>query len=542
MPLRSVTVCVSMTIAMSVCFSAIAYGQTTSTLTLQTNNNTSACSAVGTPAGCFVVPDLTTDTAVNTNAQTQILTPTPGHVSPDSILTDYLYANATTRIISAYQPWFSPNSGAYPCYVYPSGGYTGTASHPCSGYNENLAAAVKLQHTTMIARGFTDVSPDWYGTGTSASSTFINETVIMEAADLASRTGYPLKLMIMIDKGLITGGMATAPGCPQPGSSTSTACITTVLEAAYDYIDSNWGNEAYYSNDPVSGDHMSLVFIIESGWPDADWTTIWSDVKTYMSKYAKPYKIVEEWGTFGEVDGAYIWPQAFPYVNTASWTQFCWEWSDSGATTCASSWPYVADYYAAAQAAYLSNNATIQMGGMYVGFDGSNNNYNHDLMARECGQVLGFLGSAAGTAGYSSSKQLPWMLLATWNDLGEGTNVENGVDNCWRVATPTMSGSVVTWTQTKTDATYASPDTIKYFKIWYGSGNGSLTLSQNNILPGTYCNAAVTSCSFNLSDATYPPPSGSTWYIYVQQISKALLFTQMNGAGNGNGGPGTYTH
>jgi hypothetical protein len=552
MPSRSAAIAVS--IAITICLSAIAQGQTTSTLTAQTNNNTSACSAVGTPSGCFLVPDLTTATA-NTNAQTQILTPTPGHVSPDSILKDYLYSGATTRIISAYQPWFSPETGAYPCYVYPSGGYTGTASHPCSGYNENLAATVKLQHTTMISRGFTDVSPDWYGNGSSASSTFINATVMAEAADLAARTNYPLKLMIMIDKGLITAGMASsaynsaAPGCPTTG--TTTACITTVLEAAYDYIDGNWGNEPYYSNDPVSGNHMSLTFIDECAWPSTttscdnpgavDWATVWSNVKAYMSKYAEPYKIVEEWGNFGEVDGAYIWPQAFPYVNTASWTQFCWEWADSGASTCASSYPYVADYYAAAQTAYKGNSGTIQMGGMYVGFDGSNNNYNHDLMARQCGQLFGLLGSAAGTAGYSKTNQLPWLLVATWNDLGEGTNIENGVDNCWRIATPTMSGSVVTWTQTKTDATYASPNTINYFRIWYGSGNGDLTLSQNDILPSKYCNATVTSCSFNLSDATYPPPAGSTWYIYIQQISKALLFTQMNGAGNGNGAPGTYT-
>jgi hypothetical protein len=548
------SIATAMSIAVCICCSAIAYGQTTSTLAAQTKNNTSACSAVNVPPGCFLVPDLTTATA-NTNAQTKALTPTPGNVSPNTIKRDYLYSNATTRIISAYQPWFSPETGSLPCYVYPSGGYTGTAAHPCSGYNENLAATVKLQHTTMISRGFTDVSPDWYGN--SSSQTFLNNTVIAEAADLASRTNYPLKLMIMIDKGLITSGMAAsahnaaAPACPE-NSSATTACITAVLEAAYDYIDGYWGNQPYYSNDPVSGNHMSLTFLSECSWPDTtpscnnpgavDWPTVWSNVKSYMSRYAKPYKIVKQFGNFTEahIDGAYIWPQPSPYSNSSPNSQYCWAWPNSSGSTCAS-YNYISDYYGKARAAFQASGA-IQMGGMYVGFDGSNNNYNHNLMARQCGQLFGFLGTAISTAGYSSTSQLPWLLVATWNDLGEGSNVENGVDDCWRIATPTMNGSVATWTQTKTDSTYASPNTISYFKIWYGSGSGDLTLSQNNILPSAHCNSGVTSCTFDLSTATFPPPAGKTWSIYIQQIPKALLFTEINGGGNGNGGPGTYIH
>jgi len=41
-----------------------------------------------------------------------------------------------------------------------------------------------------------------------------------------------------------------------------------------------------------------------------------------------------------------------------------------------------------------------------------------------------------------------------------------------------------------------------------------------------------------LANATYPPPSGN--YIFVEQIPKALLFTEMNGGGNGNGNPVLY--
>lgn len=500
------------------------------------------------PSYCFEALGPLTTASANNAAESQLLTPTPRHVSPLTISQSYLYPSATTRVIAAYQPWFSPTTGPYPCYQYPSGGYTGTAAHPCSGYSENDADAINLQHTTMIARGFTDVSPDWYGNcnldGCTYDQSFLNQTVVAEAADLASRPGNPLRLMIMIDKGLITSGMAAsqfnaaAAGCPTAGTTTS--CVTTVLEAAYDYIDGNWGRQPYYSTDPVSGEPMTLTFIIEGDFAGVNWTQVWANVRSYMSKYETPYKIVKMFGNFTEtnIDGAYIWPQPLAFNNNSAGSQFCWAWP--GYNGNCETYDYISDYYNKAQAAFKSSGA-IQMGGLYVGFDGSNNNYNHNMLARQCGQLFNNLGTAITTANYNSSFQLPWLLAATWNDLGEGTNIEGGVDNCWRIATPTMNGSVLSWTLTKTDEIYASPETIDHFRIWYGTGSGQLYLSHDNISPQQYCNSDVTSCWFDLNAAEYPPPVGQTWYVYVEQIPKALLFTEMNGDGYGNGNPVSYT-
>jgi hypothetical protein len=421
--------------------------------------------------------------------------------------------------------------------------------------------------------GFTDVSPDWYGN--SSAQSFLNQTVIDEASDLSTRASGYLSLMIMIDKGLITSGMAetpyssAAPACDE--STTTSPCVIAVLEAAYDYIDHNWGRQSYYSTDPVTLDPMTLTFIGESNFPNVCWDTtldasvcnnsqlqpnppVWSTLYSYMSEnYKTPYKIVQEWnGTFGEVDGAYAWPQDIsPFENSTDGTQFCWAYSAYEDGEC--SYDYISDYYQSAQAA---GNGQIQMGTFYVGFDGSNNNYNHGVMARQCGQLFQFLGGSSSTGAleqaptpYSSTNQLPWILLATWNDYGEGTNIENGVDNCWRIPTPTMDNTTVYWSATaesspvscpSPDTTCASSTTIDQFKIWYGSGAGDLALSEENILPsGSYCTpgSGVINCSFDLSNATYPPPSGQTWYIYIQQIGSALMFDQINGGGNGNGAP-----
>ena len=529
--------------------------QTTTTLTTETANNTSACSSSTKPSYCnqSTISILTTATA-NTHAQTQSLNPLPGHVSSVTIK-KYLYTGATTRIIAAYQPWFAPQTGGtYNCYPYPTGGYTGSFLHPCNGQSENLSSTVTLQHTKMHTVGFTDVSPDWYGncngSGCASDQRFLNDTVIAEAADLAGRASGYLRLMIMIDKGLITSGMTatsysgSSAGCPT--STATTSCVIGVLEAAYDYIDHNWGRQSYYSTDPVSGYPMTLTFLTESDFPSVDWTSstgVWATVKSYMSKYATPYKIVKMYGNFTEnyIDGAYVWPQPLPYNDSDSGSQFCWENPGWVGGHC-ESYNYIADYYAQAQSHFTSSGA-IQIGGLYVGFDGSNNNYNNHVMARQCGQLLPLLGQAITTAGYSSSKQLPWLLLATWNDLGEGSNIENGVDNCWRVPTPTIHGTVVDWSLSATSgqSTYASSITVDHFRIWYGSGSGDLTLSQDNILPSAHCTSGVTGCSFDLSTAQFPPPAGQTWYIYVEQIGKALIFDQINGGGNGNGGPVAYT-
>jgi len=519
-----------------VCFSIAALAQTKSTLATETGNNTSACSANGTPAYCTeTLPTLTSNSSYQGYVQTYYLTPTPGHVSPLTIEQSYLYSGATTRVIAAYQPWFAPQSGgSYNCYPYPEGGYTGSYLHPCTGYSENDPSTVAEQHTTMIARGFTDVSPDWYGNLN--GSGFLNQTVLYEAADLASRCSgstCPLHLMIMIDQGTITSGMQGVTGCSTP---VTTTCAIGVLEAAYDYIDANWGRQVYYSTDASSGWPITLIFITESNFPNVNWssgsTSVWGTLKSYMSKYKTPYKVVREFGTFTEsyLDGAYAWPQSTTFSDSSPSTQYCWQgWTGSACDN------YMNRFYSQSK-----GTGKIVMGGLYIGFDGSNNNYNHDVMARQCGQVLGFLANAITSGGYGTSLQLPWLLAATWNDYGEATNIESGVDNCWRVNTPTITNTTtLNWTQTQTDPTYASASTIDHFRIWYGPQDGStLTLSQDNILPSQYCNSGVTSCSFNLANATYPPPSGN--YIFVEQIPKALLFTEMNGGGNGNGNPVLY--
>jgi hypothetical protein len=132
--------------------------------------------------------------------------------------------------------------------------------------------------------------------------------------------------------------------------------------------------------------------------------------------------------------------------------------------------------------------------------------------------------------GYGVSNQLPYLLLPTWNDYEEGTAIETGIDNCWRIASATLSSGsdpVFSWTLSQT-STYASVSTIDHYRIWRGTGNGNLTLVQDNI--------PASATSFNMENLPlcgYP----SNTSLYLQMIPVALDLTQFTNGANGNAGP-----
>lgn len=479
------------------------------TLASRTTPNTSACYTDSAPPYCTSALQNFQTNVANVNAQTVNLVPL-GFVSQMPIQS-YLYPGAQTRVIMAYQPWFP---GQAPCWTLP----TVTSAHPCTGQNENSAAVVSQQHSLMLSEGVTDVSPDWYGN--SGTQTFINNTVLTQATDLASRcTGTtsntcPLHLMIMVDGGLITSGMSGVSGCPQ-GSTDQTSCISTVLNAAYDYIDANWGRQIYYSTDPVSGQPMTLTFITKGNWSGTNWATVWTNVKAHMAGYATPYKVIEEFGSFTDtaIDGAYGWPQSEAYGST---TQFCWKGGSC-------SFDYFNDLYTSAQA----NPTKILVGHLFPGFDGSNNTYNNNVTARQCGQLL-YLESqkiwvtGTGFTLYSAANPLNWLLIPTWNDYGEGTNVENGVDNCYTISS-SLSSNTLNWSLSASDTTYASTNTIDHYTIWYTNVLGNLVKAAD---------VPVGNLSTNLLPII---PPGLTTTLYVEMVGKPLIINRMS---NGV----SYTH
>ena len=146
------------------------------------------------------------------------------------------------------------------------------------------------------------------------------------------------------------------------------------------------------------------------------------------------------------------------------------------------------------------------------------------IVAQECGQTfVKTLGIANST--FTGSNLT--MQLATWNDYEEGSEIETGIDNCYRLGTPTISGNTLNWSAilTSNDSTYApissgqpTNGTSDHWKIWYCTAGGNCQLAEDNLALGTL--------SVDLSTLV---PAG-TWNIYVQLVGKPDILNQISAA------------
>lgn len=556
-------------LALATCFLLLAQGsraQTGSTLAVETGNNTAACSGPNDPLGkqAYCSGNLIgfPTYSGNTNAQTQLVDAVPGHMS--SLPLSTWLNGAATKFIAPYQPWFctagpsGPYNGSQKCTTMDSGG------HSIVGYNENSAQVVAAQHDQMISLGYWAVSPDWDGTSTLQS--FQNTTVATEATDLAGRTGYPLKLLIMIDEKALQYGTQTLQGCPQNTQVDQTSCIEQNLEADTDYIDLHWAEKPYYARDSVTSANLVSVFINECDWPSVaadcpnnvgptNWDTIWQVVTQYVNAtYAKPMEFIKEYGDFNTnadpnpfttsyFSGAYAWPQiAGPnlsgqyYVNGSNggWTfvaippvnpgdcstgpnvpgcmQFYW---NQTAPPPGSNYEYLADFYNQAH----DNPSKLAFGELFKGFDWSNALWDTapKIIAQQCGQIL------VHSASYTNSSPSPvlYVQTATWNDYEEGTEVETGVDNCWRVQNANYTPDTLTWQLNAVpgQGNFASESTVYGFTVWAATPTG--VIQKVITLPSPM--------QRSLSGLSHLVPADANFtQLYVEMIGMPLILNQMS--------------
>lgn len=109
------------------------------------------------------------------------------------------------------------------------------------------------------------------------------------------------------------------------------------------------------------------------------------------------------------------------------------------------------------------------------------------------------------------------MGMVVWNDYEEGTALEPGIDNCYSVNTPTVSGPTLNWGITAS-SNEASTSTIDHYSVWLldGSGNAQDILD----VPGGSSTAATLPNTI---------PTG-TWSIRVQMIGVNSVQNRLSGA------------
>jgi hypothetical protein len=150
-------------------------------------------------------------------------------------------------------------------------------------------------------------------------------------------------------------------------------------------------------------------------------------------------------------------------------------------------------------------------GSSYKGFDDSIASWGSNrLLNQQCGQT--WLNTMAETGKYfSSSSQLDWMQLVTWNDYEEGTALETGVDNCVNVSA-SLSGSTLAWSLS------GQSNTVDHFTIFISTDGVNLMQL-----------ATVANSSTALDLSTFSLASGA-YKLFVQAVGKPFLTNKMSGS------------
>jgi hypothetical protein len=387
----------------------------------------------------------------------------------------------------------------------------------------------------MIARGCNINFIDFYGS-TDQNMGLNKNGANAVYTDLAKRTNYPLKLGILED----IGAFKTA--CSGQSEGNTISCIETALKADMDYIYQTYIKpqpSVYWSD---QGTYVVGFFgacaafpALETGMPPSctpDWDTLWTDVQNYVTSSGYNMKFVFQFGNFDIPTisaGEYAWPQL--YGNAACQaakdcftsnppSQF-W-WCDSTGITCnGSSGGYLDQFYYQGS---LNNPGHLTIGALYKGFDDSNANWTTDrVIAEQCGQAFIDTANEVTAGGYwggtSTTHQIPYMQIATWNDYEEGTEVESGVDNCYtavNLSLPTGT-SKISWTLTSTDSTYATIKTIHHYALWTApSGGSTLTLKKQ---------LGATLTQFDLASLGL---AAGTYDVYLEMVGQPSTQNEMS--------------
>lgn len=344
-------------------------------------------------------------------------------------------------------------------------GWFGTSSHMNVGYASNTQATVHKQVADMKSRGIAGAILDWYGQ---------NNITDQTAGYLASESeaqGFTFSLME--DVGSISG-------YAQNNNCDGTQKLIDDLNYAYTAYEVS---PAYLR---VNSRPVVFFFGVDAYYID------WDDVRAKVT--GNPLFVFENSGAFTapNSDGGFAWIQinsSNPYDIETS---------------------YLDGFYTTA----LANPAKLAYGTGYVGFNDTLAGWTGNrVMHRQCATT--WLNSFAEAGKYfNSSRQLPFLQVATWNDYEEGTEIETGIDNCLRVVAWTSGGTLYWKLEGEGPA-----NSVSYFRVFISTdGNNLMTLKD------------VSSSTRSLSLSSWVLSTSVTYKLFVKAIGKPSIFNQISNA------------
>ena len=271
----------------------------------------------------------------------------------------------------------------------------GDAHHRDVGYRSDDQQQVGRQVADMISRGIQGAIVDWYGPESGSK----NQSAILLIKE-AEHQG--LEFAISEDAGAIQD-------CAKRGCDP-----TQKLLADLTYAEQHFEASPAY----VRFEGRPAVFFFGLEKFPIDWRRV------RRSLPMNPLLFFRNSGTFSnpDADGAYAWiaPEAATSSDPLSLQ-------------------YLDRFYSKAQ-----QSDKIAMGSAYKGFNDADASWGKGrTIDQQCGETWLTTFAEAGHF-YSAHHQLPALIVPTWNDYEEGTEIETGIDNCVSVQA-TISGDEFSW-------------------------------------------------------------------------------------------------
>lgn len=290
----------------------------------------------------------------------------------------------------------------------------GDRHHREVGYQSDDEQQVARQVDDMMSRGIQGAIVDWYGPDSGAK----NKSTILLMKEAERRN---FEFAVSEDAGALSE-------CQKRGCDVTEQLISDLRYAAEHFEES----PSY-----IRFESRPAVFFFGLEKSPIDWRRVRESVP------GNPLFFFRNSGAFAnpDSDGGYAWiapetagagdPMAMKYLDR---------------------------FYSKAQG---SNK--IAIGSAYKGFDDAEASWGKGhVIEQRCGQTwLATLGEAGHF--YSSKHQLPALIIPTWNDYEEGTEIETGIENCVSVQA-SLADDRLAWTVS------GSENTIDHFAVLAQTG------------------------------------------------------------------------
>jgi hypothetical protein len=295
----------------------------------------------------------------------------------------------------------------------------GDQHHLDIGYRSNDPAQIDRQIEDMQSRGIDGAIVDWYG-----PSQDLKNRATQQFLSSAERHGN-FKFAISVDNGALK-------------DCKSSCDPTRLLIDNLSYLMKQFASSPAYAR----FENRPLITFFGMDKTDIDWRKVRQNIGE------SPLFVFRNSGAFRlpQGDGGFSWiaPETVSPDDPSGFR-------------------YLDRFYETA----AHSSGKFAMGSVYKGFDDRLAGWGKGRrIDQQCGQT--WLDSfAVLNRHYSNKHQLPAVIIVTWNDYEEGTEIETGIENCIRLSV-TLDGSKLNW---KIDG---PGRTIDHFAIFESQGDNEL--------------------------------------------------------------------